>query len=211
MEIKVNKWEPQCSEINYELLQETLEECDHKLQNKAQEDEFVEIQEDEIKMAKDEESKFTKMQSEFKVDFTYHHPSAIWLLNTRKTIEECAKSAYEMAEFLDDSQQVKVENANFKSGVENIISGGAKVLDGVYGISCNPYKVTCDLISGSDNSTLNDIKKNTSQVLLGVGQVASSVSSAVKDVAVNCISGPTPKSTLASVFCTAWQYLGVAV
>lgn len=40
-----------------------------------------------------------------------------------------------------------------------------------------------DLISG-DNSTLNDIKKNTSQVLLGVGQVASSVSSAVKDVAV---------------------------
>ena len=66
-------------------------------------------------------------------------------------------------------------------------------------------------MSGSDNSTLNDIKKNTSQVLLGVGQVASSVSSAVKDVTVNCISGPTPKSTLASVFCTAWQYLGVAV
>ncbi|MGL9688474.1 MAG: hypothetical protein ACR5K6_01685 [Wolbachia sp.] len=42
-----------------------MEECDQKLQNKAQEDEFVEIQEDEIRIAKDEESKFTKMQSEF--------------------------------------------------------------------------------------------------------------------------------------------------
>ncbi len=208
-------------EINYELLQEELKECDQELQNKAQEDRliemrsetqedgFVEIQKDEIKEAESQESNFKKMQLKYGIDLAYHHPSAILLLNVGKTVKGCAESAYGTAKCLDDSQPIKVENATFTSGVENIISGGAGVLNRVYGISCNPYKVTYDLVNGND--TLNDIKKSTSKVLLGVGHVASSISSVINDVAVNCVSGLTPKSTLSSVFYTAWQYLGVAV